>query len=194
MSLTVNAPVAPLRGSWQFEDNVLDSSTFGNNGTALGSPSYVTGQIGKAISLSGSGQYVTVPDNNSLDLTSGMTLATWIRPGVGATQALIQKATQGSVNGYELSLASPTSPAGQKASSASTNKRPPIPTGSTRRRRIQRTGHGCMSPQHSTGRRSASNQWRASTRASPVRRRGSPNSVPLSWAPSMTGRASIGVA
>ena len=36
VSLTVNAPPAPLRGWWQFENNVLDSSTYANNGTAGG--------------------------------------------------------------------------------------------------------------------------------------------------------------
>ena len=35
VSLTVTAPPAPLRGWWQFENNVLDSSTYGNNGTLV---------------------------------------------------------------------------------------------------------------------------------------------------------------
>ena len=72
--------------------------------------------MGQAVSLNGTSQNATVPDaaNNSLDLTTGMTLAAWIRPGAAATQDLIKKATNGAINGYELSLASPTSPAGQK--------------------------------------------------------------------------------
>ncbi len=49
-----------------------------------------------------------MPDANSLDLTTGMTLAAWIRPGVtvNTTQDVIKKATNGGINGYELSLSS----------------------------------------------------------------------------------------
>ena len=38
-------------------------------------------------------------------MTTGLTVATWIRPEQYATQDLVKKATNGSVNGYELSLA-----------------------------------------------------------------------------------------
>ena len=105
VSLTVNAPPAPLRGWWQFENNVLDSSTFGNNGSAVGSPTYAAGVAGQAISLNGS-QNASVPDANSLDLTTGMTLSTWIRPSVtvNTTADVIKKATNSGTNGYELSL------------------------------------------------------------------------------------------
>ena len=49
-----------------------------------------------------------MPDANSLDLTTGMTLAAWIRPGVtvNTTQDVIKKATNAGINGYELSLSS----------------------------------------------------------------------------------------
>ena len=114
VSLTVSAAASAPRGWWQFENNLLDSSGNGNNGTPTGAPTYVAGQVGQALSLNGTTQYATVPDAASLDLTTGMTLSAWIKPGLGATQDVLKKATNGSVNGYELSLASPTSPAGQK--------------------------------------------------------------------------------
>ena len=89
---------------------MLDSSTNSNNGTAVGSPGYAAGKDGQAISLNGTSQWVSVADANSLDLTTGMTLAAWIRPtGTGfTTQNVIKKAsTTGTlVNGYELSLSS----------------------------------------------------------------------------------------
>ena len=107
VSLTVSAP---LRGWWQFENNANDSSTFGNTGTLVGTPTFATGQTGQAISLNGTSQWASVPDDDtSLDLTTGMTLAAWIRPTDAApdTQDLIKKAdtTGTTVNGYELSLA-----------------------------------------------------------------------------------------
>ena len=72
----------------------IDSSTYANNGTRVGSPTYVAGQVGQAISLNGTSQYVTVPDNNSLDLTTGMT-AGGLDPTAGRvlhTQDVIKKA------------------------------------------------------------------------------------------------------
>ena len=66
-----------------------------------------------------------MPDANSLDLTTGMTLAAWIRPGVGVntTQDVIKKATNGGINGYELlALAAParSSSGSTKVASADT--------------------------------------------------------------------------
>ena len=51
-----------------------------------------------------------VPDANSLDLTTGITIAAWIRPGLAATtQDLVNKAmaTGTLVNGYQLALSQP---------------------------------------------------------------------------------------
>ena len=70
----------------------------------------MAGQVGQAISLNGTTQYASVPDASSLDLTTGMTLAAWIRPGAAATQDLIKKATNGP--GQRL-RAFPNRPAGQ---------------------------------------------------------------------------------
>ena len=54
VSLTVNAPAASLRGQWHFENNLLDSSTYSNNGTAVGGPlTYAAGQVGQALTLNG---------------------------------------------------------------------------------------------------------------------------------------------
>src|SRR5215216_2276467 len=108
VSLTVTAPAATLVGSWQMENNAQDSSTYANHGSLVGSPTFVPGQIGQAISLNGTSQNISVPDANSLDLTTAMTIAAWIKPtgAAAATQDLVKKATISSVNGYELSLSS----------------------------------------------------------------------------------------
>ncbi len=101
-----------LVGYWKFEESVLsaliDSSAYGNNGTAIGNPARTTGLVGNALELNGSSQYATVPDNASLDITGQITLAAWIRPGALKTQYIIRKGNQSSSsgNGYELSLSS----------------------------------------------------------------------------------------
>ena len=46
---------------------------------------------GQALSLNGTSQNASVPDNNSLDLTTGMTLAAWIRQERLATQDLSRR-------------------------------------------------------------------------------------------------------
>ena len=52
VSLTVTAaPAATLVGWWQMENNAQDSSTYANHGSLVGSPTFVPGQIGQAISL-----------------------------------------------------------------------------------------------------------------------------------------------
>jgi uncharacterized repeat protein (TIGR01451 family) len=99
-----------LVGCWQMEENgggtLFDGSSYGNDAAVIGSPAWELGKRGDyALDLSGTSQYGSVPDDSSLDLTSAITLAVWIRPERYATQDLVKKATNSSVNGYELSLA-----------------------------------------------------------------------------------------
>ncbi|GEM_PF-2763497 len=101
-----------LVGCWQMEENggsvLLDGSSNANNATLYGAPAWSAGKVGDyAIDLNGTSQYALVPDNSSLDIANQITITAWIRPEQYATQDLIKKATQGSVNGngYELALA-----------------------------------------------------------------------------------------
>ena len=102
-----------LRGWWEMEEgsgtSVIDSSGLGNDGTLSGNPTWITGQIGSALHLDGSGDYALVPDDPSLDITDEITIAAWVRPDQTGTQYLVRKGTQGGVDGYELSLASTSS-------------------------------------------------------------------------------------
>jgi len=101
-----------LVGCWQMEEGsgtvLLDGSSFSNNGDLVGGPAWVAGKTGSyALALNGSSQYASVPDDASLDLTSGITMAAWIKPELKNTQNLIKKAvTAGTpiTQGYELSL------------------------------------------------------------------------------------------
>ncbi|MDD1670895.1 MAG: DUF2341 domain-containing protein, partial [Methanomicrobiales archaeon] len=58
---------------------IKDSTTNGNHGTDYGGPTFgVSGRIGKAISFDGSNDYILGPDATSLDMTSQITMETWI--------------------------------------------------------------------------------------------------------------------
>jgi len=99
-----------LVGCWQMEENggstLLDGSTYLNNAALTGAPAWAPGKRGSySIDLDGTSQYGSVPGNASLNLTDQLTLATWIRPEQYATQDLVKKATNGGVDGYELTLA-----------------------------------------------------------------------------------------
>ena len=109
-----------LVGHWPMNEGsgttLIDSSGLGNAGTTVGNPTWVSGVRSQALLLNGSSQNATVPDNATLNLTSGITLAAWIRPAGTTTQNIIKKAvtTGTTVNGYELSLASAGSFANQR--------------------------------------------------------------------------------
>ncbi|WP_242918056.1 LamG-like jellyroll fold domain-containing protein [Pontibacter liquoris] len=106
---TISAPTGPLVGNWKMEEGsgttLLDDSEYKNKATTVGNPTWVTGVSGQAVKLDGTAQYATVPDNTSLDITNSITLAAWIKPEKIATQYILKKATQATVDGYELSLA-----------------------------------------------------------------------------------------
>ncbi len=122
ISFTFFVPIGQaqsLVGHWQMDEGsgttLVDASTYGNDGTIVNGPTWVSGVINLALNLNESvtNQYATVPDAGSLDITSAITLACWVKPNVTGTQYLIKKAftdpTQPSpvhIDGYELSLSS----------------------------------------------------------------------------------------
>ena len=109
-----------LVAHWKMDENtgattLTDASTYANNANIIGSPSFVTGLLGNAMQLSGTGQYATAPNSISLNISgagssSSITLAAWVRPNgaTATTQNILKKAvtTGTAINGYELSLAS----------------------------------------------------------------------------------------
>ncbi len=102
--------VTNLVGAWMLDDGsgatAADSS--GNNyiGTLVGSPGWTSGKINGALSFNGVDQRVVVSDNADLDITGTITLSAWIQPSQAATQYVLKKAHQASVDGYELGLSS----------------------------------------------------------------------------------------
>ena len=83
---TIDVAVAGLVGDWKADEGsgitLVNSSGIGatNNGTLLGNPTWVAGQHGQAIRFDGTGDYATVADNASLDISGAITLATWVKP------------------------------------------------------------------------------------------------------------------
>ena len=146
---------SPPVGDWRMNEGsgttLVDSSASGNNGTILGNPTWVTGQHGQAIRFDGTGDYATVPDSASLDISGAITMAAWVKPEKVATQYLIKKA----VPGRHGRLRAVAGDDGASHSSASTRSRVATRTGSTHPPRIRATApRGCTSPPPLTGRRS----------------------------------------
>ena len=52
----------------------------GSTGTISGAIRSTDGRFGRALSFDGVNDLVNVPDANTLDLTTGMTLSAWVRP------------------------------------------------------------------------------------------------------------------
>lgn len=73
---------------------IIDSTTNSNNGTPTGmsSGNLVSSPFGSAISFSGSGQYITVPQNNSLEVAQ-VTLEAfvYVTPGYGSNNGVMVK-------------------------------------------------------------------------------------------------------
>ena len=73
-----------LVGAWGFDEaagtTTADASGRGNTGTLSGATRDTAGRFGGALSFDGVNDWVTVPDANALDLTTGMTLEAWVRP------------------------------------------------------------------------------------------------------------------
>ena len=108
-----------LVGYWPMEEgsgtSVLDASGQGNNGSLPVNGTWIAGQRGTyALRVDGNTQYASVPDAASLDLTSAITLAAWIKPEQNTTQDLIKKAVNGGTDGYELTLSAVSAPNVQK--------------------------------------------------------------------------------
>ncbi len=59
---------------------VRDFSTYENNGTNHGANWTRFGYIGGAYEFNGSGDYIEIPDNPSLDITENLTVMAWIYP------------------------------------------------------------------------------------------------------------------
>jgi len=73
------APVAHWKLDEKTGTSANDSSGNGNTGTLTNGPTWTQGKVGNGMNFDGSNDYVAIPDSNSLDTTSGVTLAGWVK-------------------------------------------------------------------------------------------------------------------
>ncbi|MFN0126354.1 MAG: LamG domain-containing protein [Verrucomicrobiales bacterium] len=103
---------AALVGLWRFEGGTNDSSGNGNNG-ALQNGASLSGDVANAtagissLALAGGTQHVLVPHHSSLDVTSAMTIAAWVKPANNQWDGIVAKSpsagsTQNFPGNYEL--------------------------------------------------------------------------------------------
>ena len=83
LGLVMAAPVGAnpdpgLVGLWHFDTDANDSTANHNDGTLMGNAYLTTGYFGNAVSLDGSGDYVTVADSASLDISGAITVEAWV--------------------------------------------------------------------------------------------------------------------
>jgi hypothetical protein len=100
-------------GVWHLNESVTDEQTVGTHydSTSLGNDGTqnnngpATGKIAGGQDFDGSGDYITVPNNTSLELTTSITLSGWFRLetfGSGNDVDAILRKGQGNPNDYQL--------------------------------------------------------------------------------------------
>lgn len=95
-------------GNWTLDQGTggyaNDTSGFNNNGTITGATWTSDNVSGTALIFDGSGDYVTVPANDSLNATTGFTMATWVKlENTSKSAGLITKTIGGTYNtAYQL--------------------------------------------------------------------------------------------
>ncbi len=91
-----------------FNNNTLDYSSKGNNGTATGAncSASAAGKFFSGCSFDGADDYVNVPDSDSLDITTAITIEAWVMfKGAGSNDfnaVIAKQAAASSTNGYSL--------------------------------------------------------------------------------------------
>lgn len=81
-----DSPAAIPIAWYQLESNTVDSAG-SNTAVAIGSPTYVAGKVGLALSMSGPSDYVEVPPSSTLNVGvgDGFTVDAWVNPTDVAT-------------------------------------------------------------------------------------------------------------
>lgn len=105
MNVFGQVPTNGLVGYWPFNGNANDASGNNNNGTVTGATLTTDrfGNANKAYSFDGTNDYITVLDNNSLDLTNQLTLSAWFyTESNNPEQAILGKGRDLNHTGYAL--------------------------------------------------------------------------------------------
>jgi YD repeat-containing protein len=112
--LCLSCPTIPtngLIGYFSFNGNANDESGSGFNGTIVGSPVFVTGTINQAIRTTpNTGQYVQIPNNNTLQNISFVSISVWVKPAsfdlgcFNDREMIVGKGQDIVTNGYGISI------------------------------------------------------------------------------------------
>jgi hypothetical protein len=109
-----SAAKADLIGWWKLDETsgltAADSSAFGNDGTLpnMAGNEWTNGIVDGALEFDGTNDYVSVPNSSSLQLTSALTMAGWIKAdswGSGTDVDIIARKGEDNPNNYQLSIA-----------------------------------------------------------------------------------------
>lgn len=107
------SPVGSQVGYWKFDEGYgITANNSGSGGTTLngtitGTPWTNNGKINKALQLNGSSNYISIPDNSSINPTTSFTVSTWIKPTILANNTnynIFAKENWGAFLGYRLFL------------------------------------------------------------------------------------------
>lgn len=96
---------AYLVGEWRFENDFLDSSGYGHHGQGVGTVSFVDNdipQLGMAAQFQNTGDYVQIPDSQTLDVTNELTIQGWFRPLSESSEGVCVACKTGSYDLYFL--------------------------------------------------------------------------------------------
>ncbi len=115
MLVAVGAARGELVGHWKFDEGggavAADSSGKGNDGTFFNNPTWIDGVLGAALEFhglglaGGGGDYVDCGSDASLDITSKISIALWIRPDADDPEGNV---TETAPMAKALSTASPS--------------------------------------------------------------------------------------
>jgi prepilin-type N-terminal cleavage/methylation domain-containing protein len=96
-STVQNELLSDLVSEWTFDEDsgtLIKDTWSNNNGTAYNNPQSLSGNncvFDKCLEFTGSSSYVSVADNDSLDIKNAITLAAWVKTTSKTQQAIIQK-------------------------------------------------------------------------------------------------------
>jgi hypothetical protein len=92
------------RGVWHLHDDLEDSTSNNNDGTGNG-PTNATGKIADAESFDGDRDYISVANNASLNVTSGLTMEAWVRlSNADSNQKIVGKVNSAYTSGYLIGV------------------------------------------------------------------------------------------
>jgi len=96
----VDGPGNPPVAYWNFDENtgtsIKDVSGNENNSSTFNNPLWQQGKAGSGLNFSTSrSSYISVPDSNSLDAATGVTISTWIKfSSLASSNVIVSKGTE----------------------------------------------------------------------------------------------------